>query len=440
MIARRGVLTFVVQVTQVAALVGVNVIVTRVTGASGKGIFTLMSLLVTLGTAVTALGINWAAIYFLGRRQFTSRDIAPTLLACSLVSAVVTDIGLVIGYVAFRHSYFEAVSVAQLAVTLAIVPAAMLTTTFGSMILGGNRPIEFAMVTLAQWVLTLVIQAGLALAGQLDPTSALAAWLVGSVASVVFGAGLLGSGIRWRLGFDRGAFRDLLNFGVKGYLANLLQFFNYRLDSLIVNALSGIASVGVYSISVAMGEVIWYVAQAFGTVMFPHVSSVDRREADRVTPIVSRNVWFLTLLGVVFVAITGRWIIGLVFGPAMTGAGTPLLLLLPGILALSGTKILSSYLSGIGRPIYATYIAAANVVLTVILDLVLIPRFGIAGAAAASSIVYTITSIAVVVVFRKESGARIVETIVIQPQDLNYYVRAARSVAGVFGAPSPAKP
>jgi O-antigen/teichoic acid export membrane protein len=174
--------------------------------------------------------------------------------------------------------------------------------------------------------------------------------------------------------------------------------------------------------------------------MFPHVSSLDKKEAGRLTPIVSRNVWFITLLGVIATAVLGRWIIEFVFGTVMLAAVTPLMLLLPGILALSGAKILSSYLSGIGRPIYATYIAGANLVLTVALDIALIPRFGIAGAAAASSIVYTITAAATLVVFRKESGAGVVETIVIQPQDLSYYVRAARTVAGIFVAPSPAKP
>lgn len=440
MIARRSFFTFILQVSQVAALVGVNVVVTRVTGVSGKGVFTLMSLLVTMGTAITALGISWAAIYFIGRRQYSSRDIAPTLLTCSLVSAIATDVGLTVGYVVLRDSYFRAVSVPQIAVTLAIVPAVMLTTTLGSMILGANRPIEFAATSLVQWVVTLLVQLGLGLAGHLDPTTALAAWLSGAVISAVVGAVLLGDGVRWRLGIDRTAFRDLRTFGLKGYLANLLQFFNYRLDSLIVNALAGVASVGVYSIAVAMAEVIWYVAGAFGTVMFPHISAADRKDADRVTPIVSRNVWFITLVGVVAMALLGRWIIGLVFGPALLGAATPLLLLLPGILALSGAKILTSYLSGIGRPVYAAYISGANVVLTVALDLALIPRFGIAGAAAASSIVYTFTAIALLVVFRKESGARIVETIVIQPQDLSYYMRAARTVAGIFGAPSPAKP
>jgi Na+-driven multidrug efflux pump len=71
---------------------------------------------------------------------------------------------------------------------------------------------------------------------------------------------------------------------------------------------------------------------------------------------------------------------------------------------------------------------------------VLIPKYGIAGAAGASSIVYTMTAIATLVVFRKESGAGIIETIVIQPQDFGYYARAVRAVAGLLAAPSAAKP
>ena len=440
MIARRSVLTFVFQVCQVAAVVGVNIIVTRITGATGKGIFTLMSLLVTLGTAFTSLGISWASIYFIGRRQYPVRDISPTLVTTSLITSAVTDAALIAGFALFRHSYFQAVSEAQLVAVLAVVPAVQLTTTLASMILGGNRPVEFAAVSFVQWLVTLALQCAIAIAGHLDPTTALVAWLVGALVSVGFAVRALDGLLAWRLGIDRAALRELLGFGLKGYGANLLQFFNYRLDSLIVNGLIGIASVGVYSIAVSMGEVIWYVAGAFGTVMFPHVSSLERREADRITPLVSRNVWFLTLVGVVAMAVVGRWIIQLVFGQAMLGAVVPLLLLLPGIFSLSGAKILSSYLSGIGRPIYATYISGGSLVLTVILDIALIPKFGIAGAAAASSIVYTITAAATLAVFRKESGAGIVETIVIQPQDVSYYMRAARTVAGKFFAPSPAKP
>ncbi|MEA2656880.1 MAG: hypothetical protein QOI23_2245, partial [Chloroflexota bacterium] len=287
---------------------------------------------------------------------------------------------------------------------------------------------------------TFALQAILALAGRLDPTLALGAWLVGASLGAIVGFSVASRHVRLRFGLDRNVLRRLLGFGLKGYVANLLMFFNYRLDSLIVNALLGVASVGIYSIAVAIAEVIWNVAGALSTVMFPHISSLDRKAANRLTPVVSRNVWFLTLLAVIGAAVLGRWVIEFVFGPVMVAAVEPLLLLLPGILALSGAKVLASYLSGIGRPIYATWIAGGSVIATVALDLFLIPRYGIAGAAAASSVVYTLTAVATLVVFRKESGAGIIETIVIQPQDFGYYTRAIRTVAGMIAAPSAAKP
>jgi O-antigen/teichoic acid export membrane protein len=284
------------------------------------------------------------------------------------------------------------------------------------------------------------LQTILALAGRLDPTLALSAWLAGATLGVIVGFSVASRHVRLRFGLDRNVLRQLLGFGLKGYIANLLMFFNYRLDSLIVNALLGVASVGIYSIAVAMAEVIWNMAGALSTVMFPHVSSLDRKQANRLTPVVSRNVWFLTLVAVVFAAMVGHWVIEHVFGTKMLGAAKPLLLLLPGILTLSGAKVLSSYLSGIGRPIYSTYIASGSVILTVVLDLVFIPRNGIAGAAAVSSVVYTLTAIATVVVFRKESGAGILETIVIQPQDFGYYTRAVKTAVGRIATPSAAKP
>ncbi len=437
---RRSVLTLVLQVCQLAVLVGVNVLVTRVTGATGKGIFTLMSLLVTVGTAITALGISWAATYFIGRRLFPMSAITGTLLTSSLASAAVTLAGLGAGFAIFRESYFAAVSVPQFIVTLAIVPVVQVGNTLASIILASNRPVQFAGVTLVQWAVTLTVQAALALVGRLDPTTALLGWWVGATVGGVVGFILVSRQVRLRLGMDRNVLSQLLAFGLKGYAANLLTFFNYRLDSLIVNGLAGVASVGIYSVAVAIAEVIWNVAGAFSTVMFPHVSSLERKEANQLTPVVSRNVWFVTFVAVLGLAVIGRWLIEFIFGTVMLAAVKPLLLLLPGILALSGAKILSSYLSGIGKPIYATWISAVSLALTIALDLTLIPRYGISGAAAASSVVYTITAAATLYVFHRESGAGMIETLVIRPRDFAYYARAARAVAGFLGAPSPAKP
>jgi Na+-driven multidrug efflux pump len=66
-------------------------------------------------------------------------------------------------------------------------------------------------------------------------------------------------------------------------------------------------------------------------------------------------------------------------------------------------------------------------VLTIALDLLLIPPYGINGAAIASSIVYTCTAVASVLFFRFESGAGLMETLVVRPEDFVRYRRVLDS-------------
>ncbi len=439
MILRKGLLTNLIQVFQLLALVGITILVTRVTGAHGRGIYTLGSSVAILAAMITALGISWAGIYYIGKRLFPLADVVSTLLTVSVAAAGVAMVGLASAYVLFQHTYFKEVSPTQAVIIVALTALFQLATTSSSIVLGMNRPIHYAGISMVQLVVALVIQVILAVSGSLTATSALVALAVGAATSAAFGLVLVGREVPLRLGLDSRILRSFLNFGIRGYAANLMMFLNYRLDALIVNGLSGVVSLGYYSVATAMAETLWYGANGFALVMFPHVSSLERKEADRITPVVCRNTVFMTLLGAVAMFAISRQLIQFVFGSGMVPALHPLWLLLPGIVTLSAAKVISSYLGGIGKPIYSTYIAAVTVTLTVGLDVLLIPRYGISGAAAASSIVYTCTAIASVWIFKIESGAGFLETLFVRPDDFVRYRRVLDSTIKRLFAVSPAR-
>jgi O-antigen/teichoic acid export membrane protein len=148
----------------------------------------------------------------------------------------------------------------------------------------------------------------------------------------------------------------------------------------------------------------------------------------------------MTLIGAVALFVVSRQLVGFVFGSAMTPALQPLWLLLPGIVSLAAVRVISSYLSGIGRPIYTTYIAAGAAILTVVLDLLLIPPYGINGAAAASTIVYTCMAAASVWLVKVETGASVLEILVVRPDDFARYRRVVNSTIRRLLATSPARP
>jgi O-antigen/teichoic acid export membrane protein len=439
MILRRGLLTILIQLFQLVSIVAITILVTRVTGAHGRGVYTLVYALANLAAMITALGISWAGIYFIGKRLFPLGDVVSTLLTVSLVAAGVAMAGLAAAYFLFRSNYFHDVGPTEALIMLAITGVIQLMTTSSSIVLGLNRPLHFAGLSLLQFGVALVIQAVLAVAGTLTATSALVALGIGATCSGVVGLMLVARVVPLRLGIDTKILRSFFSFGIRGYAANLMQFMNYRLDSLIVNGISGLVSVGYYSIATAMAETLWYGANALALVMFPHVSSLERKEADRITPVVCRNAIFMTLIGAVLMFAVSRQLIQFVFGSSMTPALHPLWLLLPGIVTQTAAKVIASYLSGIGKPIYSTYIGGGTLILTIAMDLLLIPRYGINGAAVASSIVYTFSAAAAVLIFKYESGAGLLETLIVRPADFVRYRRVLDSTVKRLFAFSPAR-
>ena len=439
MILRKSIFTVLIQVLQLVTLVGITILVTRATGAHGRGIYTLVVSVAGLSAMVTGLGISWAGIYYIGKLAFPLADVVSTLLTVALAAAALTIGILAVAYVLFQPTYFHDMSPTQALIMLALTALFQLATTSSSIVLGLNRPLQYAGLSAIQVVVALVIQVILAVTGFLTATSALVALTLGLAISAGLGIALVGREAPILLGFDSRILRSFFNFGIRGYAANLMMTVSYRLDALMVNGLSGVVSLGYYSVATAMAEGLWYGANALALVMFPHISSLDKKEADRITPVVCRNAVFLTLIGALVMFAVSRQLILTIFGPALIPALQPLWLLLPGIVTLTVAKIITSYLSGIGKPIYSTYLAAGSMILTVAMDLALIPPYGINGAAAASSIVYALTAVASVWIFKRESGAGLVETMVVRAEDFVRYRRLVDSTWRRLFAATPAR-
>ena len=182
--------------------------------------------------------------------------------------------------------------------------------------------------------------------------------------------------------------RATMSFGLRGHIANLFQFFNYRLDMFLVNYFLGPAEVGIYGVAVRVAELLWHLPNAASFVLFPKTAAARVEEINVFTPRVLRYTLGLTTLGAIALALVGPWLIQLVFSAAFSAAYLPMIWLLPGVVLLGGAKILINEMAGRGSPQYNALSAGIGFVATVVLDVLLIPRWGIRGAAWASSISY----------------------------------------------------
>ncbi|MFC1643531.1 polysaccharide biosynthesis C-terminal domain-containing protein [Chlamydiota bacterium] len=181
--------------------------------------------------------------------------------------------------------------------------------------------------------------------------------------------------------------KKILKFSLNGYWGNVIQFLNYRLDIFFVNFFYSVSGVGIYSLSVSLAQMLWMVPISAGIILFPKIASEDSQEKRiELTLELSRLcVCFCFLCGI-FGAFLSPFLLPKFFGNNFASAIVPLLLLIPGFILYSITIVIAHFMSGIGKPQAFLPIAFSVFFITIILDCILIPSYGVIGAAVARSI------------------------------------------------------
>ena len=172
----------------------------------------------------------------------------------------------------------------------------------------------------------------------------------------------LGRDVSVRPILNPGLLKESVSLGFRAYLGNVVQFFNYRLDMFMVNYLVGVTNVGLYSVAVTIAELLWYVPQSVATILFPRTAATGAEEARLFTPKVCRNTFLITLLAALGLSVVGKPLIIFIYGEAYAPSVIPLRLLMPGVVALSISKVLCGDLAGRGLLQYGAYSSAISLV------------------------------------------------------------------------------
>jgi O-antigen/teichoic acid export membrane protein len=395
-----------------------SIVVARTLGVEGKGIYVLVLTVSSLLLLGLNLGVSGAFTYYTASNQFKPSDLFTLAV---LLSLVISGAGGAIFWLAYRlflaGTFLVGTLPNQMLLVIISLPISLLTTFLASILLGLQQIVAYNSINLINYGTNLLFQVASAL---LDGgvTGAILAWLASSGLALL--ATLYLSRHFAALDFRSVGkiLRPSFSYGLKNYVANLFTFFNYRLDSFLVNFISGPASVGLYTTGVTMAELLWYIPNSLSSTLFPKVSSLDKTVATRITAQSCRQTLLVSLpLAVVFGA-AGIYLIPFFYGASFAPSVAPFLWLLPGILSMAVSKILSANLSGRGNPQYATYTSGITVIATVILDLALIPSMGIVGAAIASSIAYTASAVLSVIWFNHENQTSWRQVLLPTPADL----------------------
>ena len=405
-----------------------SILLARTLGPSDRGLLAIMVVVSTVALALSGAGLQVAVQYLAGRREISQRALLGNSLAFSGLLAVL----FVPLFFLLRGPLSEAVAHGRggLVWVLAavLVPLTFLDFTTAGQLCGRlefgfwNLLLITARLASLISVVVLVVALGLGVAGGLLATAASSVVVI-----CVATARLLRAG---RPRIDLGLFRASVRYGAKAQIGSFFQFLNFRLDLLVLSLFVSLADVGHYAVAQTLAELASYLGIAFQISVLPILAGSDGAEHDAETSTAAvRHHGLLAFVLMLANAIFAPLVLLFGYGAAFRPALIPLFILLPGMWFMGTGSLVVGDLRGRGRPGLASAVKGGAALVTIGLDLALIPPFGIVGAAVASSLAYTFFGVASLTVLGRISGISVRRLVLPTRGDLALYPRAARTLA-----------
>jgi O-antigen/teichoic acid export membrane protein len=376
----------------------------RLLGPAGKGDYYLLLLVPNTIVVLVQFGLPAALGFYTARGQ-TKGIVLQALLLAAIISSSAFAIA-VVALPVLTVTIMRGLEPALIIFGLCIIPS-LLTATFASAIVIGRQAVRWSAAVSVVQAASATLFLGLLVGGLgLGVAGGVAAFLASSVLTMV---GLVLGAVRASATVPEPGsvtYRELFRYGLPLYPASITTFFSYRIDGFLLAALRAEASapLGYYSMAVSSAEMVLILPAAVSSVFFAYVAASARHDSDRQVLVVARLTFFLTGLAALGVAPVITVIIAVLlpaFGPALPA----LYVLIPGVVALSVARVLTDYISGLGKTGRTSAIYVSAFVLNVAANLMLIPLFGIVGASAASLISYSMTAVAATLVAARLAGA-----------------------------------
>src|SRR4051794_38270276 len=386
-LARAATMTYAAQ-AGAAFLSLVNVLaVARALGPAGRGDVAFLIAVAMLTSHVVSLSVQEANANLGASRPHARAALATNSVAFALILGAVAAV-LVGGLISAFPALGGHADRALLWFALACVPVALLKQYLTLLVQADYGFAVTNMSWLAGPLTTAVCNGALALAGAITVETAFAAWAAGQALGLV----ILCVHVARHAGFGRpdlALARHAASFGARAHVGRLMEVGNYRGDQWLIGATVGSHELGLYSIAVAWAEMLFYLPGVLVLVQRPDLVRAGRADAVRSAARVCRAGFVASGVAAVALIIAAPVLCTVVFGPDFAGSVDDLRVLALGAVGIVAFELLRNVLTAQGMPGRASAAVGVAFVITVTLDLLLIPRHGGIGAAWATTIAYT---------------------------------------------------
>jgi O-antigen/teichoic acid export membrane protein len=398
---------------------GNAVLSAQILGTEGKGQLAIYILALEMGLVLLMLGMNQALQHHASRDDFRSQRPLNSVL---VFGAVCATLFFVIVQVAFLVGQGDRVLPAPFNTQIfrgfiALHFFLMFFATLLGSILNSYKLFEYSSkASLISIAFVFSLYVGFFILDRQESYEVLVNYFYFGLAfSAILNLGLLlrvyfkwvpaaGAVPSWEL-LSRSKVLKLAAFGLFPWISQFMMRAVLKLDYWFVEGFVGLESLGLYSVASNIGETLYLVPNTIGVVVLSYIADPETRDDSTHRTATMCRLFFPTMIvGALVVSPFSSDLFGLAFGPEFRASGPLFNMLLWGIVPFSLATIIIGYLTGAEQLKQIVVAAAMALGLTVVLDLVLVPRMGAMGAAITRVIALNIMTWYLVVCFRRTSG------------------------------------
>jgi O-antigen/teichoic acid export membrane protein len=368
-----------------------SVITARYLGPEKNGLIASLLVYPGLFISIGSLGVQQSTTYFIGKKIYTEEQIKKAVTQIWFFTSIIT---VIICYILIKYFSNSGDNSIYVLLALAPIPFALFNTYNSGLFLGKNQIKEFNKINWIPSFIILIISVILIILYPLG----IAGYLIALIGGPVFISLLLlfkNKFIKsFSLNLEWTIIRKMLNLGLIYALALLVINLNYRFDVIMLDKMSSSYEVGIYAKGANIIQFLWQIPMLLSTIVFARsaVSKDDLGFSLKVSQLLRISFLAILILSVILILFSDLIITGL-FGTDFQGSVSVLKYLIPGVILLTIFKVMNMDLAGKGLPYVSLKAMIPGLLVNIIANWFLIKEYGANGAAIASTISYSISSL-----------------------------------------------
>jgi stage V sporulation protein B len=369
----------------------ISVILGRYLGAEDLGLYRMVSSVYAIAVLLVAFGLPSALIKYVAEHKRDQESLNEIVSAGILTSMLFGAAALPLGYLLSEPlAYiFHMPGLSGLFKILALIfPFAIVGQVLLGMFNGLREMKWYAIYNIVQGVMMGSTTIVLIYLGW-GVTGAVLGLVLATCVSCIF---LVAVSSRYFSPAFRGYTRNtrrLLSFGTPIVVTNGINIVNYQADTVLTGYFLNAVEVGYYSASINLSRLLWVIPQAISMITYPVTSEYwSKNHHAALQKMIDKSMKYTTCLLSFCGLLMGFFatdLVGSIYGLKFGDSVLPLQILLLGSVIWGVVISVGGSVTGAGRPDLGMKLVAISAVTNLVLNILLIPTVGIAGAATATT-------------------------------------------------------